>query len=119
MTILGAVLGLVVLLLLATVGVPRREAFAQRPNLPASNLPSGNVAGGDGLLAFTSAVGEKTQMLTVVDPRQQVVSVYHVDTHSGEITLKSVRNIHWDLQMSEFNGVSPLPREIRALAEPR
>ena len=31
----------------------------------------------------------------------------------------SVRNIHWDLQMMEFNGVNPLPREIRLQLEQR
>src|SRR5581483_342555 len=110
MTVLGASFGLVMLLLLALFGGPRGEAFAQRPGVPGGST--------DGLIAFTSPVSDKLQMLTVVDPHQHVVSVYHIDTHSGEIALKSVRNIHWDLQMSEFNGVSPLPREIRALAEP-
>ena len=35
----------------------------------------------------------------------------------GELALKSVRNIQWDLQMTEFNGVAPLPRDIRAMLE--
>ena len=109
MTVLGASLGFVALLLLALFSGSRGEALAQRPAVPGT---------ADGLIAFTSPVSDKLQMLTVVDPHQHVVSVYHIDTHSGEIALKSVRNIHWDLQMSEFNGVSPLPREIRALAEP-
>ena len=30
-----------------------------------------------------------------------------------------IRNIHYDLKMIEFNGASPLPREIRALLEQR
>ena len=109
-TVLGASLGLVVVLLLALFSGTQGAALAQRP------AAAGGAA--DGLIAFTSPISEKLQLLTVVDPHQQVVSVYHIDTHSGEIALKSVRNIHWDLQMSEFNGVSPLPREIRALAEP-
>src|SRR4051812_16495354 len=110
MTALGAGLGLVALLLLTLFSGLRGEALAQRPAVPGA---------ADGLIAFTSPVSEKIQLLTVVDPHQHVVSVYHIDTHTGEIGLKSVRNIHWDLQMTEFNGVSPLPREIRALAEQR
>ncbi len=39
--------------------------------------------------------------------------VYHIDA-SGVITLKSARNIHWDLQMEQYNGTSPLPRDIRS-----
>ncbi len=111
MTVFGLGLGLVVLLLIAAISGPPSIVFAQKPGtLPATT--------GEGLIAFTSPVNDKVQMLTVVEPRQHVVSVYHIDTRSGEIALKSVRNIHWDLQMSEFNGVSPLPREIRSLAEP-
>jgi hypothetical protein len=48
-----------------------------------------------------------------------VMSVYHLELSSGAITLRSVRNITWDLQLREFNGVAPLPQEIRALLEPR
>ena len=47
------------------------------------------------------------------------MAVYHIDTVSGEIVLKSVRNIHYDLKMMEFNGTSPLPGEIRAILEQR
>ena len=113
MTVLGIGLGLLALLVLAIGSGPQQSLFAQ--NQRPGTLPA---APGDGLITFTSSISDKVQMLTVVDPRQHVVSVYHIDTRSGEIALKGVRNIHWDLQMSEFNGVSPLPREIRSLAEP-
>ena len=55
----------------------------------------------------------------MIDPDLKVVSVYHLELVSGEITLKSVRNIHWDLQMTEFNTSAPQPREIRSLLEQR
>ncbi len=58
-------------------------------------------------------------MLTVIDPRQQAMGVYHIDLASGKIAPMSVRNIRWDLQMTEFNGVNPLPREIRSQLEQR
>ena len=73
-----------------------------------------------GLLAtHVMPLGDTRQQLTVVDPQMRVVSVYHIDTASGAIVLKSVRNIHWDMQMVEFNGSIPSPREIRALLEQR
>jgi hypothetical protein len=72
-----------------------------------------------GLITVSALVGDKTQQLTVIDPHARVMSVYHVELASGAIALKSVRNIHWDLQLSEFNGSAPLPREIRALLETR
>jgi hypothetical protein len=41
------------------------------------------------------------------------VAVYHLNRETGEIQLKSVRNIAWDLGMEYFNSGSPLPEEIR------
>jgi hypothetical protein len=55
------------------------------------------------------------QAVVVVDPGQRVLAVYHVDKTTGEIALRSVRNITWDLQMVEFNSGEPLPRDIRKL----
>ena len=73
--------------------------------------------GGQELITLTSPVDDHRQQITVIDPRMRVMSVYHVQRDTGEIALKSVRNIHWDLQMVQFNGVNPLPREIRLLLE--
>jgi len=53
------------------------------------------------------------QALVVVDPVQRVLAVYHVDRATGEIALRSVRNVTWDLQMVEFNSGEPLPQDIR------
>ncbi len=86
--------------------------FAQRP------APSSTSAGG-GLITHIATAGEHKQQLTVIDPDTHSMAVYHIDTVSGEIVLKSVRNIHYDLKMIEFNGTSPLPREIRALVDQR
>src|SRR5271156_6763162 len=56
-----------------------------------------------GLIALACPAGDHRQQLTVVDPNMKVVGVYHIDAATGDIVLKSVRNIHWDLQMVEFN----------------
>lgn len=71
------------------------------------------------LITVSTPLGDHRQQLTVIDPRQRVMGVYHVDHVSGEIALRSVRNIHWDLQLSEFNSASPLPREVRSMLEQR
>jgi hypothetical protein len=68
---------------------------------------------------LSAPLGDKAQILTVVDPRQRTVAVYHIDLGSGKITLRSARNIHWDLQMTEFNSDNPSPREIRLQLEQR
>ncbi len=72
-------------------------------------------AAGTELITFTTAIGEHRQQLTVIDPKLRVMAVYQIDDSSGEIVLKSVRNISWDLQMTEFNAAKPLPHEIRSL----
>ena len=69
------------------------------------------------LIALSTSVGEKYQQVTVIDPQTRAMSVYHVDLADGKIRLRSVRNIHWDLQMIHLNGVTPLPREIQVLLE--
>jgi hypothetical protein len=92
----------------------RAEVFAQR----VAPTPATTAAGGE-LIALPAPLGDKAQVLTVIDPRQQTMSVYHVDLPTGKITLMSVRCIRWDLQMTEFNGVNPLPREIRLQLEQR
>jgi hypothetical protein len=64
---------------------------------------------------FTQVTATEGQPLTVtvVDPRQRVMAIYHVDRNSGEITLKGARNITWDLQMTDYNTGKPLPQDIR------
>jgi hypothetical protein len=64
---------------------------------------------------FTQVTAENGQplILTVVDPRERALAIYHVDRGTGEITLKSVRNLTWDLQMVQFNSGNPLPQDIR------
>jgi hypothetical protein len=108
--IVGALIGAG--LVIGAVGlISQTRAFGQR-NGQTERDENG------GVLALSTNF-EGLQQITIVDPRSRVMSVYHVDAKSGEIVLKSVRNIHWDLQMIEFNAVSPLPREIRSQIDRR
>jgi hypothetical protein len=66
------------------------------------------------LITHVSATDSQSHAVTVIDPRQRVMAVYHVDRSTGQITPKSVRNITWDLQMIEFNSGNPLPQDIRS-----
>ena len=97
--------GLVVAASLAAL-VPS-VGFAQRA------VP-GPMSGG-GLITHATAMGEHKQQMTVIDPDTRTMAVYHIT--DGEITLKSVRNIHYDMQMIVLNGTKPLPQEIRSLVE--
>jgi hypothetical protein len=112
-----ATLGILVIagLVVAAIGYCGQRDEFLAPRAPA---PPAAVQGSE-LIALPTPLGDKAQMLTVVDPRQRTMAVYHVDLVSGKITLRSVRNIHWDLQMSEFNSDHPSPREIRLQLEQR
>ena len=88
----------------------RSTANAQDPTQHFSQ-----VARSGQLIAVSSDNPEGPQQITLIDPQSQVMGVYHVERATGRISLKSVRRIQWDLKMDEFNGASPLPREIQAM----
>lgn len=91
-------------------------------------IPFGAAAHADAMSAWQPGVGgdlitsinptsDNRQLITMIDPRTRVLAVYMIDGATGEVSLKSVRAFQWDLQLAEFNGTSPLPREIRSLVE--
>jgi hypothetical protein len=69
------------------------------------------------LIALAHDGGDGRQQITVIDPRQRVMAVYHVDRATGGLTLRSVRNLHWDLLIEDFNSEKPTPREVRLLTQ--
>ena len=73
--------------------------------------------GTDDLITSTAMTSDTRQIVTIIEPKTRVLAVYMVDGASGNVALKSVRNFHWDLQLVEFNGTNPLPREIQSLIE--
>lgn len=114
----SAVAGVVAIVALAvlvsSIEYRRSLVYAQLP------APGETGEGSDTrLIALSSDTSVGHQQVTVVDPRSRVMSVYHVDHATGMISLKSVRNIHADLLMDEYNTDSPLPREIRAILKQR
>lgn len=71
----------------------------------------------EGLIAIKLEGDATSNQIALVDPKHKVISVYGIDRTSGEIKLKSVRKVEWDLQLDEFNGKQPSPREIRSNVE--
>ncbi|REJ65075.1 MAG: hypothetical protein DWQ31_19475 [Planctomycetota bacterium] len=102
--VVGALVG--VGLVVAALGSPTFSS-------PILAQPTAGVTAEAELIAMSAQLADGKQQLTVIDPRQRAIVVYHVGPGEGEIVLKSVRNIHWDLQMTQFNGRPPLPEEIR------
>jgi hypothetical protein len=115
--ILGLLVGAGIVVLAVCLADHRGEVMAQ--HVAPYAQPSPQPIGGGELIAVPSPVGDKGQMLTVLDPRQQTMGVYWIEAATGKITLRSVRNIRYDLQMTDFNGENPLPREIRLQLEQR
>ena len=115
--ILGLLVGAGVVAVAVCLLGQRGEVMAQHV-VPYSQPGPQPICGGE-LIAVPAPMGEKGQMLTVLDPRQQTMGVYWIEAGTGKITLRSVRNIRFDLMMTDFNGENPLPREIRNQLEQR
>jgi hypothetical protein len=111
---LGALLGVGLVMAAVAAAEQRGDVLVQRA-APATPAP----ATGTELIVVPTSVGDK-QVLTVVDPRQRALSVYHIDLATGKITLKSVRNIQADLQIDCLNNDEHLlPQEIRSSLQQR
>jgi len=113
--VLGILLGIGLVTTAVAVAQQRSDVLTQH----AGSVPAPQLNTGSELIVVPTPLGDKGQMLTVIDPRQRVLSVYHIDLVTGKIALKSVRNIQWDLQMTYLNIENPLPQEIRSLLEQR
>ncbi len=114
-SLFGVGLGtLLVLGLVVGEGLSEPNSAVESPGVnyqpaPVSRPPTSN------LITHVLSAEGGPQTVVVVDPSQRVLAVYHVDKTTGEITLRSVRNITWDLEMVEFNSGKPLPQDIRNL----
>jgi hypothetical protein len=107
--LVGLVVSCVVLVGWADAQAPRSASFDRTaPDRMASSAD---------LLALSHDGGDGRQQITVVDPKQRVMAVYHIDRATGALALKSVRSLQWDLQIEDYNSSSPAPRDIRALKE--
>jgi hypothetical protein len=90
---------------------------AAHERMPVERPTQDRVASSPDLLAMSHEGPDGRQQITIVDPRQRVMAVYHIDRVNGAVALKSVRNLTWDLQIEDFNSGTPAPRDIRALKE--
>ncbi len=111
--VLGA--SIVVGLVVAAVGaMPEPNAVhGQRMD------PSQSASAGRELITHATVVDGRYQQLVVLDPKRESLAVYQVELATGNVELCCVRKISWDLQMTYFNGKSPLPPEIQSLIEHR
>jgi len=104
----GAALAIVVVA--ASIWSQGRWTVAQRP---AAVEP----AGGTGLWISTGPLDEQRRLLLVVDPQFKNAAVYHVDAAAGTITLKSTRDISYDLLVGDFNAQAPKPADLKKMLD--
>lgn len=99
---------LVPALVAAAVALEAGEATAQRPAPAQAAGP---------LWISDAPLDEGRRLLIVVDSASRRAAVYHVDVVTGSLTLKSARDISWDLLLDEFNVQEPRPAALRNMLQ--
>jgi hypothetical protein len=87
-----------------------RETVAQRP-VTAETTPQG------GLWISAGPLDDSRRLLLVIDPQLKNAAVYHVDAAAGTLTLKSTRDISYDLMVGDFNAQPPKPADLQKMLE--
>jgi hypothetical protein len=88
---------------------------AQRAARP---FPAGGVGEQAGpLWTLATPLDDGRQMLLVVDQQNRTMAIYHVDPATGTLTLKSTRDIRWDLMVEDFNCQEPRPAALKKMLE--
>ncbi len=87
-----------------------RETVAQRP-VAADATPPG------GLWISAGPLDDSRRLLLVIDPHLKNAAVYHVDAAAGTLTLKSTRDISYDLMVGDFNAQPPKPADLQKMLE--
>ena len=107
--IVGGFLGAGIVLM-AWLASGRSAVLAQGP---------GGASAAESLIVHSFPAGDTHQHLVVIDSRTRAMAVYHVESASGRVTLKSVRPFGWDLELNGFNVAKPTHEEIRSMLQPR
>lgn len=89
--------------------------MAQRPMRPGGPIAD---AGAPGHLWISATpLDDQRQLLIVIDPTVKNAAIYHVDGGSGTLSLKSTRDISWDLMVGDFNAQEPKPSALKRMLE--
>ncbi len=84
------------------------DLAAQRPAEPGGSGP---------LWISESRLDETRRLLVVIDEVGRHAALYHVDAAAGTLTLKSTRDISWDLSVGDFNAQEPRPAAIQRMLQ--
>jgi hypothetical protein len=86
------------------------QTAAQRPAPPESVAPGG-------LWISASPLDESRRLLLVIDPQFKNAAVYHLEAATGALTLKSTRDISYDLMVGDFNAQAPKPADLKKMLD--
>lgn len=97
-------------------------AFSSEPRQLPEDFPTGTMAPSNpqSFISFSEVVTLPEgpfQQVTIIDPTQKTLCVYHINMGTGQIELKSARKIEWDLQMIFLNSKKPLPQDVQAILQ--
>jgi len=72
-----------------------------------------------GIVAFTSSLQGNSQLLYLIDSRNQAFAVYRIDpTNSkGTVKLEGARHYQWDLKLAEYNNLPPEVAAIESMVQ--
>jgi len=85
-----------------------RELAAQRTASPGASGP---------LWISETRLDDARRLLIVIDEVGRHAAVYHVDAAAGTLTLKSTRDVSWDLSVGDFNAQDPKPGAIQRMLQ--
>ncbi|MEN1679397.1 MAG: hypothetical protein AAGJ46_07370 [Planctomycetota bacterium] len=93
----------------ALVGV---LGMGDRGTAVASHPVAAAAADGSSLASHLIEGPGQTHTLVLVDGKSRRVCVYHINATSGVSTLKSARDVTYDLQLDDFNTEKPSPQDV-------
>lgn len=100
----------VLLVLAAAAGAASQVPGPRGPAPAAADGPAG-------LWVSDSPLDDGRRLLVVVDPTTKHAAIYHLDPASGGLTLKSARDLTWDLSIDEFNAQEPRPAALKKMLQ--
>ena len=104
--------GVPVLAIVLAICLWQMEPTTARADRVASPGSSGGT-----IISHVVQTTENSTQVIVLDPVFKRLAVYTVNSSSGEIQLKSVRNLQADLKLQEYNSADPSPLEIHKMQE--
>ena len=84
------------------------ELAADRPAPPGGQGP---------LWVSESRLDDSRRLLVVVDQQGRHAAIYHLDAAAGTLTLKSTRDLAWDLSIGDFNAQEPRPAALQRMLQ--